>query len=199
MEGTPHNESSAAVATLIDDDAGAEATDTQERARPAGGVQLVGELSGSGFKDRQWLVMKGGRFVQVGELLYRVLELADGTRTVPELASQLGSSIGRGISAENVEYLLHKKLIPMGLIGGPTHPGDDAGARAGDRHDDAGKLLRSALDVNFRMRVRGSRVEPLARPLTLLHRPAVLVPVLAAVAVVHGWLYGVHGVTGLLR
>lgn len=199
MEGTPHTESSGAVAILIDDDARVEATDTRERPRLADGVQLVGELSGGGFKDRQWLVMKGERFVQVSELLYRVLELADGTRTVAELASQLGSAIGRGISAENVEYLLREKLIPMGLIGGLTHPGAGASARPGGRQDDEGKLLRSALDVNFRMRVRGSQVEPLARPLTLLHRPAVLVPVLAAVAVVHGWLYGVHGVTGLLR
>ena len=52
-------------------------------------VRLVGEMQGTGFKDRQWLVQSGDRFVQVTELLYRVAEQADGDRTLEGIAARL--------------------------------------------------------------------------------------------------------------
>ena len=59
--------------------------------RPSG-VEPEGRLRGSGFAERQWLLRRDRQFVQVGDLLYRVVELADGSRTLGEIARELTSS-----------------------------------------------------------------------------------------------------------
>ena len=55
--------------------AAAEAT---ERFFLAPGVELVGEMRETGFVDRQWLLRRDGRFVQLTELLYRTAEQVAG-------------------------------------------------------------------------------------------------------------------------
>src|SRR5215217_5948394 len=45
-----------------------------ERPVLAPNVELVGELRGTGFEDRQWLVQRDGRFIQLTELFYRIAE-----------------------------------------------------------------------------------------------------------------------------
>ena len=45
-----------------------------ERPALASGVQLHGEFVGTGFAQSQWLVQVDGRYLQLTELLYRVLE-----------------------------------------------------------------------------------------------------------------------------
>ena len=39
-----------------------------ERPALAPDVHLIGEMQGTGFKDRQWLIQRQGRFIQVTEL-----------------------------------------------------------------------------------------------------------------------------------
>src|SRR5688500_17813987 len=57
-----------------------------EKPSLAPGVQLVGELPETGFTEKQWLAVRNGRFIQIGELLYRVAQLADGKRTLEDIA-----------------------------------------------------------------------------------------------------------------
>jgi putative peptide zinc metalloprotease protein len=159
-----------------------------ERPTLAPGVKLIGQLDGSAFRDRQWLVMRDGRFVQVTEILYRVLERADGTGDLDDIAAHVGSAVERVVSRENVEHLVRTKLLPMGLVTG-------ADGRTVPRPR-SNEFLRSPLSVNLRIRVAGHRIEPVARALMFLHTRVAMVPLLAAVALVHGWLYGIHGVTG---
>jgi hypothetical protein len=64
-------------------------TKIPEQPALAPSVQLVGEMQGSGFKDRQWLIQRDGHYIQVTELLYRVAELANGERTLREIAAEL--------------------------------------------------------------------------------------------------------------
>src|SRR5438093_10570311 len=49
--------------------------------RLVAGVELLGELRGSGFAEPQWLARRGGRFLQLSEVLYRVASEVDGERT----------------------------------------------------------------------------------------------------------------------
>jgi putative peptide zinc metalloprotease protein len=162
-----------------------------ERPALAPGVQLIGQFDGAGFRERQWLLMRDGQFVQVTELLYRVLERSDGASTLDDIAEHVGSSVERAVSRENVEHLVRTKLVPMGLVAGAD------GRTAPTRKST--ELIRGPLSVNFRVKVAGHRIEPVAHALTFLHTRAAMVPLLAAVALVHGWLYGVHGVTGPLQ
>jgi len=58
------------------------AAEEPKRFTLAPNVQLLGEMQGTGFEDRQWLIQHGDEFLQVTELLYRILEQANGERTL---------------------------------------------------------------------------------------------------------------------
>ena len=161
------------------------ATEVPERPALASNVQLVGEMQETGFEDRQWLVQRGGRFVQVTELLYRVAEQANGERTLEEIAAGVTESTDWMVSADNVRQLIQTKLVPAGLItpeGGSAMPhGEDQTA--------------SPLALNMRMKTIGPRaIDPITRVLQFLYAPPVLIPVLIAIVIAHGWLYFVHGI-----
>jgi putative peptide zinc metalloprotease protein len=152
-------------------------------------VILVGELKETGFTNTQWLVERDGRFVQLTELLYRVLEQIDGERTLEEIATEVTSSTDWSVSADDVRYLLESKLVPMGLVTAegeiPTLPDGSEGRAA------------SPLAFGMRGPMFGPRViRPVTKVLQALFAPFVLVPMLIAIVVAHGWLYLAHGARG---
>lgn len=160
-----------------------------ERPALAPNVRLIGEMQETGFKDRQWLVQRDDRFIQLTELLYRVAERANGERTLEEIAAGVTESADWIVSADDVRRLIQAKLIPMGLV----VAADGAIVSRGER-------TRAPLALNLRTRVLGPRmIEPTTRVLQFLYAPPVLVPVLIAIAIAHGWLYLVHGVSGSVR
>ena len=162
------------------------AAEVPERPALAPDVQLVGEMPETGFMDRQWLVQRGGKFMQLTELLYRVAEQVNGERTLEEIAAGVTESTDWMVSADNVRQLIEAKLIPAGLI---SPAGDSPAPHTENR-------TRSPLDLNMRMKTIGPRViDPITRVLQYLYAPVLLVPILVAIAVAHAWLYLVHGVT----
>src|SRR5262249_39068194 len=171
-------------------------TPTEVPVRPALAphVQLVGEMQGTGFKERQWLIRRHDQFIQLTELLYRVAERANGARTLEDIAAELTEATEWLVSSDNVRQLLQTKLIPLGLIA-PAASAGVAQGRTADEHRAA-----SPLRVNMRMKVISPRyIEPIARVLQVLHAPPVLIPVLIAIAIAHGWLYLIHGITGSMH
>src|SRR5215210_6209583 len=119
----------------------------------ASGVELVGEMEETGFEERQWLIRRGDRFVQLSELLYRVAEQADGESTHEEMAEGVTRSTEWSVSAENVRQLLQSKLLPMGIVA-PVE-----GAATQDVP--AGRRTTSPLRINGRMRLLGpGAIEP---------------------------------------
>ena len=85
----------------------------------APGVELLGPLSGSGYRRPQALARRrDGQTVQLTPVLYALLELVDGARGPDELASALSEAIGKQASAADVEDLL-ARLRPLGLLDGP--------------------------------------------------------------------------------
>src|SRR5207248_7065568 len=87
-----------------------------ERPALAHKVELVGELQGTGFADRQWLLQRDGQFVQVTELLYRLAEQANGERTHEEIAEKVTQVTDWAVTADDVRQLVQTKLIQLGLI-----------------------------------------------------------------------------------
>jgi putative peptide zinc metalloprotease protein len=165
------------------------ATEVPERPTLAPDVQLVGEMPETGFTERQWLVKRGDRFVQITELLYRVVEQMDGERTLEEIAERVTESTEWLVSADSVRQLIQIKLIPAGLV---TPAGGVTSGEAPSRD-----RTPSPLALNIRIKTIGPRViDPITRVLQFLYAPLVLVPVLVAITIAHGWLYFVHGVVG---
>jgi putative peptide zinc metalloprotease protein len=147
-------------------------------------------MQGTGFKDRQWLVQRNGDFLQVTELLYRVLEHSNGERTLQEIAAALTGSTQWSVSPELVGEIIEKKLLPIGLVRSAD------GSVAPDVH----QRERSALQVNLRRRTLGPRtIDRVARVLQFLFAPLVIVPLLLTISIAYGWLYLMRGVGDTIR
>jgi putative peptide zinc metalloprotease protein len=156
----------------------------------AANVQLVGEMQGTGFTDRQWLIQRDGRFIQVSELLYRVAERINGKRALEEIAAGVTAATDWSVNADHVRHIIQTKLIPLGLIATAD------GAVASHIQD----LGRSPLQVQMRRTLLSPQLlDPIARALQALYTPSILVPTLLAIALAHGWLYLIHGVSESVR
>ncbi|WP_437686657.1 DUF3105 domain-containing protein [Sorangium sp. So ce176] len=162
-----------------------------ERPRLAPSVELIGEMKGTGFKDRQWLVQRDGQFIQLTELLYRIAECADGQRTHEAIAERVTASTPWLVTADNVRELIQTKLVPSGLMAPAAGAVAPRGGVPGNGEP------RSSLRLKFRKQVIGPHgIEPIAAALQVLYARPILIPVLVAAAITHGWLYFVHGVAG---
>ncbi len=154
-------------------------------------IELSGEAQDGAFENSQWLVQRNGRFVQLTELLYRVLEGVDGEHDLAGIADSVSNETGRGVSADNVRQLLAQKLIPMGLVLQAD------GTVAASANVDG---PRSPLAVNMRMAMVGPRfIDPFTLVLQHLFAPPILIVVLLIAAVAHGWLFFVHGIASGLH
>ena len=168
------------------------ASEAPEHPALAAGVELVGEMEESGFRDRQWLVMRGDRFVQLPELLYRVAEKADGHRTYEEIAAVLTRSTDWIFTPENVRQIVQSKLLPLGIV---APKGDEA-----QRSVRAGGAGPSPLRVNARTELLGpGAINPITGVLQALFHPFVLVPVLVVAVLAQAWAFLAHGLGGALR
>src|SRR3989442_8119125 len=76
--------------------------DVPERPARSRDVQLVGEMPGTGFADRQWLVQRDGHFIQLTELLYPIAEHANGDRTLEQIAAPVTDATAWEGNADDV-------------------------------------------------------------------------------------------------
>src|SRR3954451_25101469 len=73
----------------------------------ADGVELIGEMKGSGYREPPALARRGdGQTFQLTPLLYLVLATVDGRRTFEEVAEHVGAAYGRTVTADNVRTLV---------------------------------------------------------------------------------------------
>ncbi|MEU2114023.1 M50 family metallopeptidase [Streptomyces sp. NPDC019507] len=153
--------------------------------RLGAGLQFLGEYQGSGSTERKYLVRRGdGQVVQLSRLLYLVAEAIDGLRNTETVSHRVSGRYGREVSADNVEYLIEQKLEPLGI----TVPfGQESDQVAGPTTDLL--LVLKGHRVIFRER----QVARIAKALAWLHRPPVVILVLAAALCVDIWLFAVHG------
>src|SRR5690242_17185591 len=76
---------------------------TAEVPQRADGVQLIGEMPGSGYLEPPALVRRSdGQMLQLTPLLYAVMNAVDGVRNFAQVAAAASETTGRRISAANV-------------------------------------------------------------------------------------------------
>jgi putative peptide zinc metalloprotease protein len=147
--------------------------------RRASGVVPVGQLHDGGFVEQQWLLRRDERFVQVSELLYRVVELVDGLRSTDEIASDLTATTKWEVTGEDVARIIERKLAPLGLV---DHPDWVQATSSGP--------APSPLLVNARLRIIGpGLIERVARAGQHLFSPPALSALLALVLASQLWLF----------
>src|SRR4051794_9751736 len=133
----------------------------------AAGVELLGPVHGSGYRDGAALVRRAdGQMVQLGPLMYGLLECIDGRRSLDELAAATSDRLGRRLDADQVRTLA-EKLAAQGLLAGTE-------SAAPPRANPLLALRWKVLVTNPAITRR------LIAPFTFLFRPWLLWPVLAA-------------------
>src|SRR5690242_8250685 len=135
------------------------------------GVELLGPVHGSGYKEGAALVRRGdGQMVHLGPLMYALLEEADGRRDKAEVAAAMSERLGRGLDVQHVVRLA-EKLADQGWLAGTEH-------KAPAKRNPLLALRWKVLVTNPGITRR------LTAPFTLLFRPWLMVPVLAGFLVV---------------
>ncbi|MGN6870805.1 MAG: hypothetical protein ACTHMY_20625 [Solirubrobacteraceae bacterium] len=87
----------------------------------AEGVELLGPIHGSGYREGAALVRRAdGQMVQLGPLMYALLESADGSQDRAGLAAVMSERLGRRLDEEHVDALADK-LAAQGLLAGTEH------------------------------------------------------------------------------
>ena len=157
--------------------------------RLADGVELLGEFEDSGFENPPHLARRAdGQVVQLTELLHLVAEAADGRRDEAAMADVVSERFGRRVSADNIEFLVEKKLRPLGVLAAA---------------DGSSPRLRKAdplLALKYRTAlVPAPAVQRLARVFGWLFSPIVLAVALGALLAFDVWLLFEHGVAASLR
>ncbi len=144
----------------------------------ATGVELLGETPGSGYRNPPALVRRGdGQVITLTPLLQQVMLAVDGRRTGAEVAAEVSAASGRLVRADDVAQLVDASLRPLGLLlrADGTEP----------------ELRRSdpLLALRFRRVVTDPAVtRRLTAPFAVLFSPFVVVPVVAAFALISGWV-----------
>jgi putative peptide zinc metalloprotease protein len=147
--------------------------------RRSDGLELLGETQGSGYVESTFLVRReDGQVVQLSQLLYVTLEHLDG-RPAAVVAEQVSADVGRGLTAEGVDFLVEHKLGPLGLVAAPASA--DAVATEAARAPDAVLTL-----AGRRTLVPAGPVDRLARLLRPLFWSVTVVLVVEA-AVAGDW------------
>ena len=133
----------------------------------AAGIELLGEVHGSGYRAGASLVRRpDGQVVQLGPLMYALLEAADGRRSAGELADDLCERIGRPCD-EDVIAALARKLAAQGLLAGHEH--------------NAPPRRNPLLALRWKVLITNPRVTRLlTAPFALLFRPWIVWPVVAS-------------------
>jgi putative peptide zinc metalloprotease protein len=152
----------------------------------AAGVELVGEMRGSGYRNPPALVRRGdGQTIQLTPLLYRVLAEVDGRRTYEQVAVAVSERLGRELTAADACFLIETKLRPLGLLRRPDGT-DPEVARANP-------LL--ALKLKYVV-TDPDRTARYTAPFAALFRTSVVVPVLAVFAASVWWIMFHKGLAG---
>jgi putative peptide zinc metalloprotease protein len=149
----------------------------------AAGVELLGPMAGSGYREAPALARRAdGQVLQLTPTIYALAEVIDGARTEPELAAALGERIGMAVDPEQITFLLEEKLRPLGLL------------RGADGSEPTAAKANPLLALRCRYVVTDTaRTERLTAPFAALFRPWVLWPVLVAFFATSAWLLADHG------
>jgi putative peptide zinc metalloprotease protein len=157
--------------------------------RLAAGIEMIGEYEDSGFKETPYIARRAdGQTLQLTRLLYSVASSADGQRDYAAMAQVVSDDVGRKVSADNVRFLVEKKLRPLGVLAAA-----DGSSPKLERPD-------PLLALKFRTAVVP---EGFTRALTTIFRPLFWPPVLglviAAFLALDAWLFLHHGIAQGLR
>lgn len=145
----------------------------------ADGVEIIGEMAGSGYRVPPSLVRRAdGQTIQLTPLLLEILRAIDGSRGDGEIAAAVSAATGRSVSADNVRQLVGTQLRPLGLL---------------VCEDGSQPLVRKRnplLGIRFRYAITDpDRTRKITEPFQFLFRSWAVIPLLLAFGAVCWWVF----------
>jgi putative peptide zinc metalloprotease protein len=157
--------------------------------RRAAGLELLGRFEGSGFRQQPYLARRSdGQIIRLSPLLYVIAHAADGRRDAETIAAAVSRLLGRRMSADNVRFLIERKLRPAGVLARPDGSTPPLPKRA--------PLLALR---HRRPLISEGVVGALGTVFAPWFPPPVVGAVLIVLAGFDAWLFGLHGIAGGLR
>ena len=149
----------------------------------ASGVELIGAMRGSGYREPPSLVRRAdGQTLQLTPLLFAVLDEVDGRSDLRAIADRVTARTGRLVRPEDVAQLIDASLRPLGLL-----------TRA-DGSEPEVKRSDPLLGLRFRKEIADPAVtRRVTTPFSRLFHPLVVIPVVALFVAACWWLLMVEG------
>src|SRR3954451_18621440 len=151
---------------------------TDEVPERAPNVDFLGSEAASGHRRPPSLVRRGdGQTIQLTPLLHQVLGAIDGRRTIADIADIVSQSAGRLAAAEDIHFLIDRKLRPLGLL------------RSSDGIAVPSMKANPLLALRCRLVVSNPDItDAVATKFAPLFRPGCVVLMLAAFVAATGWV-----------
>src|SRR4051812_40687181 len=164
--GTPSGEPTTAVAS------GGEVLHRAE------GLELLGEVPGSGYRQAPALARPGdGQVIPLPPLLHQTVAAIDGRRDVAGIAAAVSEASGRLVRPEDVQQLVDATLRPLGLL------------RLADGSEPELRRANPLLALRARKVVTDPAItRRLTTPFAVLFSPFLAVPAVLAFLAVSGWV-----------
>ena len=157
--------------------------------RPASGLELLGRLESSGYRNPPWLVRRSdGQVLQLTPALYAVLEAVDGHRDAAAISAEVADRRQLEIDPEDIAFLVADRLQPLGVLVLP------------DGSEPATQRANPLLGIRGRMRmVSAERTDRLARRFAPLFNPIVVLLVTVGFFATSWFVFVTEGLGGALR
>ena len=149
----------------------------------ADGVELLGEVPGSGYRRPPALARRAdGQVISLTPLLQQVMLAVDGRATVADVAERVSESSGRLVRPDDVRRLVGATLRPLGLL------------RRADGNEPELRRADPLLALRFRRVVTDPAVtRRLSAPFSVLFHPLVVAPVVLAFGAISAWVFFSQG------
>src|SRR6476661_2193923 len=144
----------------------------------AEGLELLGEVPGSGYRQAPALARRGdGQVITLTPLLHRTMEAIDGRRDLTDVAAAVSEASGRLVRPEDVAHLVDATLRPLGLL------------RLADGSEPELRRSNPLLALRARKVVTDPAItRRLTTPFAVLFSPFVALPMVLAFLAVSGWV-----------
>ena len=144
----------------------------------ADGLQLIGEMAGSGYRTPPSLVRRAdGQTLQLTPLLYALVSAVDGHRGPEEIAERVRAATGQPVSADNVTTLIEQHLRPLGVLTKPDGTQPEL------------KKSNPLLGLNWKFAVTDpERTRRITAPFQVLFSPLLWIPITVAFLVITWWV-----------
>src|SRR3954447_13523855 len=144
----------------------------------AEGLELLGEIPGSGYRKAPALARRGdGQVVPLTPLLHQTMAAIDGRRDLADVAAAVSEASGRLVGPDDVRQLVDATLRPLGLL------------RLADGSQPELRRASPPLALPAREMVTGPAItRRLTSPFAVLFTPFVAIPVVLAFVAVSGWV-----------